>query len=376
MKTRNPLLLACLLSLLIGLVAACGSDDTDDASTDSASASASASASDASTGEADDATGTEDASDAAATEDGEAEGDADGEAATRTVESLYGPVEVPVEPERVFVLDEYAGAAMVYSGVEPIAAFGTFRARIPLAILDESGVPITEVAFGDWPVEEVATAQPDMIVMTDIGDPSLPETLSEIAPTVVIPFIAPWQDIVAAVGDASGRDDIAATLDAAVTADLAALAEEPEAGSTFSVIASGPQFGTFSIAVGAVGSSVLEQAGYLRPEAQLAPPDLGVSLQLSPETLGEHDADFVLQLGGDESFYSVDELQSIPTFQGITAVADERTAVGLGEIWTSFDPFSVFWMVEDIKAIRAGDSPGTIDDLDTRWQAFLATTGG
>lgn len=360
MRQRSALRLVVAVVLGLTVLVGCGTGD-EDATTSSAVAETTDPSSAA---DATEQTGPEEST------DDSSQAAAEGE--TRTVESLYGPVEVPVAPERVFTLDEYAGAAMIYSGVEPVASFAPFRARIPLAILDRSGVEVTEIAFGEWSVEAIAAIEPDMIVMTDLGDPTLVETLNGVAPTVAVPFIAPWPDIVAAVGGASGRPDVATNLSDELNARLAELAATAPEASVFSVLASGPQFGAYSIAEGAVGSSVLEQAGYTRPEAQLVPPDFGVSLTLSPETLGDHDGDYVLQLGGDEAFYSVEELQALPTFQGISAIGDGRTGVGLGEIWTSFDPFSVFWMTEDLRAIRAGEAPGTIDDLDRRWEAFLA----
>ncbi|MEM8926240.1 MAG: ABC transporter substrate-binding protein [Actinomycetota bacterium] len=361
MRQRSTLHLVVAVVLGLTVLVGCGTDD-EDTTTPSPIADTTDPSSAADAAEQ---TGAEESAD-----DDTSQAATEGE--TRTVESLYGPVEVPVAPQRVFTLDEYAGAAMIYSGVEPVASFAPFRARIPLAILDRSGVEVTEIAFGEWSVEAIAAIEPDMIVMTDLGDPTLVETLNGVAPTVAVPFIAPWPDIVDAVGGASGRPDVAVNLSDELNARLAELAATAPEASVFSVLASGPQFGTYSIAEGAVGSSVLEQAGYTRPEAQLVPPDFGVSLTLSPETLGDHDGDYVLQLGGDEAFYSVEELQALPTFQGISAVDDGRTGVGLGEIWTSFDPFSVFWMTEDLLAIRAGRAPGTFDDLDRRWEAFLA----
>lgn len=391
MTIQKLLRLGLTIGLAATLTVACGSDDTsDDTASDSASAtetaasgSDSGSASGSGSGSASasepadtDGAGeeTEDTEDTQDTEDTEDTEDT-GDAATRTVQSAYGPVDVPVDPQRVFALDEYAGAAMLYSGLEPVAVFAPFRARIPLSVLQDRGVEVTEIVFGEWNIEQIAAVDPDMIVMTDVGDPNLIENLGGIAPTVVLPFVAPWADIVAAVGDAAGTPEVATTITDELTARLAELQAE-SADQTFSILATGPQFGTFSLGVGGVGSSILEQAGYLRPEAQLAPPDLGVSLSLSPENLGDHDGDFVLQLGGDESFYSIADLEALPTFQAIPAVQDGRTAVGLGEIWTSSDPFSTYWMVEDLRAIRDGEPLGTIDDVDARWNDFVALAGG
>ena len=315
-----------------------------------------------------------DSASAPATDD--AGDDSASEGATRTVESVYGSVEVPVDPQRIFTLDEYAGAALLANGVEPIGSFATFRARLPIQLLEDADVDVTESVFGDANLEFIAEIDPDMIVYTDFGLPELNDTLSEIAPTVALPFVAPWRDIVAAIATTAGVDDNGAGTIEQLENRIAARSANAAPAATISLLATGPQFGTFTVGIGGVAASILEAAGYGRPDAELAPPDLGVSLSLSPENLGDHDADHVIQLGGDESFYTVDELQALPTFQALPAVQDGRTSVALGEIWTSSDPFSVFWMIEDLAAIQAGEEPGTIDDVDTRWAAFTELVSG
>lgn len=369
----HPPLRSCAVAALLFAAAACGSSTSNDQASPATAAPSTDAVDDTQTTEPLAPTGTDAPPETTPAEEAPP---ASEPASTRTVESVYGSVEVPAEPQRIFALDEYAGAAMLLAGTEPIAVFAPFRARIPTQLLNDAEVETIPIVFGEWNFEQIAEFDPDLIVLTDIGDPSLPDTLADIAPTVALPFVAPWRDIVSAIGDVTGAPDTAIAITDGITARIEAVADATLPDTSIGVLASGPQFGTFSIGTGAPASSIFEEAGYTRPTVEQQAPTLGVALQVSDENLGEHDADYLLQLGGDEAFYTVDVLQALPTFQAIPAITDGRTSVALGEIWTSSDPFSVFWMVEDLAAIQAGSAPGTIDDVTDRWTEFLDLAAG
>ncbi|MEM9562709.1 MAG: ABC transporter substrate-binding protein [Actinomycetota bacterium] len=292
-------------------------------------------------------------------------------AETRLAETLNGSVEVPVDPKRVFAIDEYAGAIMLSMGFEPIGALTPYAARVPATILDDAGVETIEAVFGEWNYELVAERDPDLIVLIDPQDPTVFESLSAIAPTVVLPFVAPWRDGLDAVSEATGDADRIERIEAAMEARIEELAATTGERAVLSVLGSGPTFGTFSLGHDTPTSGIIDEAGYGRPVAQDAPATMGAIIPLSPETLGEHDGDVVVALGGDDRFYSIAELTGFPTYAGLPAVADGRSVEALGEIWVNSDPFSMFWVIEDLAAIAAGGSPATFDDLDDRWAAYL-----
>ncbi len=294
------------------------------------------------------------------------------EAETRPAETVNGSIEVPVDPERVFALDEYAGATILSMGIEPIGAMTPYAARVPATILGDAGVETTEAVFGQWNYEFIAERDPDLIVLIDTQDPTVFESLSEIAPTVVLPFVAPWRDGLDAVAEATGDAERIARIQAAMEARLGELAEATGEDAVLSVLGSGPTFGTFSLGDDTPTSGIIDEAGYGRPAAQRSPATMGAIVPLSPETIGDHDGDVVVALGGDDRFYSIAELTGFPTYGGLAAVADGRSFEALGEIWVNSDPFSMFWVIEDLAAIADGRSPATFDDLDDRWAAYLA----
>ncbi|MEM9653868.1 MAG: ABC transporter substrate-binding protein [Actinomycetota bacterium] len=362
--TRPTAVLAVLVALVI-LAAGCGSEDASSASESSATETQQT--------ETDQETEQEDAS---TSEDGDADDASSSDGETRTVETLYGPVEVPVSPARVFALDEYAGAIMLSMGIEPIGAFAPYAARIPRAILDDAGVETTEAIFGEWNLELLAAADPDLIVLVDVQNEEAVQSFSQIAPAVVLPFVAPWRDVLAAIGEATGDMDRVARIQDGMEARIAEITETVDGSPVFSIVGTGPVFGTFTIGNDTSTAGILDEIGYARPSPQMEPSVVGASLPLSPENLVDHDGDILVGLGGDDSFYSIDELQALPLFASLQAVQNEQWVQALGEIWVNSDPFSMFWVIEDVARISAGEQPGTVDDRQDRWAAYLALADG
>ncbi|MEM9514402.1 MAG: ABC transporter substrate-binding protein [Actinomycetota bacterium] len=290
----------------------------------------------------------------------------------RIAQSLYGDVEVPAAPQRVFAFDEYSGAVLLAAGIEPVGAFSQYFAQLPQQILSDAGVDVQEATYGSWNYEAIATYEPDMIVMIDV-DEQVAGALSDIAPTVVLPFTgALWRDALAAIGEATGDTSQATSIAAGIEARIDDIAAGLDDETVLSLLGSGPLFGTYSLGIDVPTGAVIDEAGFTRPAAQQTEATLGALTQLSPEQLGDHDGDVVVIFAGDESWADRPTLEGLPTFGVLPAVTDGRVVEVLGEVWTNSDPFSIFWAVEDLAAIAAGESPGTLDDLDTRWSDYLA----
>ncbi|MEM9616247.1 MAG: ABC transporter substrate-binding protein [Actinomycetota bacterium] len=351
--------MALLVTLLL-VAAACGGDDATSAS-EPASDDGGAASTDGDAAEA-----------GSATEDGETPEEQAADGDTRVAQTLYGPVEVPISPTRVFALDEYAGAILLSMGIEPIGAFAPYAARVPQAILADAGVPTTEAVFGEWNLELLAEADPDLIVLMDVEDEVAVQSFSEVAPTVVLPFVAPWRDVLAAIGEATGDTVRTAAIEAGMEARIAEAADAADGSTVLSVVATGPSFGTFTIGADTSTAGILDEVGYARPDSQQQPSVAGAIVPMSPETLGDHDGDLLIALGGDARFYSIDELESLPLFASLEAVEDDRWVEALGEIWVNSDPFSMFWVIEDIASIGKGGTPATVEDRQARWEAYLA----
>lgn len=292
-----------------------------------------------------------------------------------TVDTIWGPVEVPVAPDVIVAVDEYAGLGLLTVGQQPDLVLGPYGATVATALLGEAGVEVTPAVYGDWNYELIAEHAPDVIVL--LGGEETAElygTLSAIAPTVVLPYVAPWREIARAYGDLgdalNGTAGTADRIIAAIEAEVAGVTDTV-AGRSVSVLAGGGSFGTYSLGDDASTSLLLAELGTTRPAAQQLPAQLGVMLPLSNEQLGEHGADVLAMLGGHESFFPVDALQEIPTFD-FAADASGITVEVMGEMWTSSDPFAMWWVITDVAAIESGGAAGTFADAGARWAAYLA----
>lgn len=298
---------------------------------------------------------------------------------TRLVTTPIGDVEVPVTPTRIITLDEYAAMNLLALGIEPMEVAGSYKSLISQDILIERGVTVLgqDDAF-TLNLEAIAAAKPDLIVVTaESSFLSQTEALSDIAPTVAIPYPAPWRDVVTATGQIFGKEAEASALISALEAKTAALAVDvEEAPPSLSIL--GETFGiTFAVSPLAAASALVEEAGFTRPAAQISG-EVAVGYEamipLSFELIEEHDADIVAVM--DAFYYDSLAITDVPTYQQLPAVQDGRDVVIDGDMWFGNHPFAAFWILEDLTAMAAGESQmGTPSDGQARWEAFLALLG-
>lgn len=247
-----------------------------------------------------------------------------------TIEHRYGTTEIPTEPERVVTAGFNDADYALAFGVVPVGVrdfIGTFEEEArPWAQEALGGATPVKVSDSDGVLgyEEIAGAQPDLILAYSYLEEDEYEMLSQIAPTVVEP--APgtlWEDHTRDVGRALGQPERAEEIVTEVSDHFtAARAAHPEfEGVTLAI-----QFGA-------------EPGGYYLLEP--SDPRIGLFTSLGftmPETTGEIsreqvdllDQELLVVIGGDEESYASD-----PLFQGLDAVQDGRV-VYLGGFETDF----------------------------------------
>lgn len=170
-----------------------------------------------------------------------------------TVEHLYGTTEVAAAPTRIATVSWVNGDTVLALGLVPVGLplvewGGNANSSTDWndAKLEELGAawgsenaPTTYSEADGVNADEIAALTPDLIVAAYSGlTQEEYDTLSKIAPTIgplAANYTASWEDVLAAVGTATGRSEEASALAAQLTADLAAVGEEnPEvAESTF-----------------------------------------------------------------------------------------------------------------------------------------------
>src|SRR5918998_695940 len=159
-----------------------------------------------------------------------------------TVETAFGPVEVPEAPQRVVALGWSDAETALALDVQPVGASDW------LGFGGEGVGPWAEGRYDEAPeiietlepsLEAVAALDPDLIL--DTRSPATQErydALSQIAPTIGQPegvgaYLTTWQQQLDLVGQALGREEQAGELQAEVEQQFAEAAEaHPEFEST------------------------------------------------------------------------------------------------------------------------------------------------
>lgn len=248
-------------------------------------------------------------------------------AATRTVEGMDGPVEVPAEPERIVALqDQNAMLPLLELGVVPVASAGDtlddgtgyFR-RVDEFDTSE----VTWIgSFREPNLEAIADQRPDLIVSDSFAGVELLEELQEIAPLVRIdPFGQPLVDALMSWAELVDRteeaEELRATYEERVDEVIDSIGDPSEVSVA---VISGYEGGArFYYEDGAQATAqVVDDLGVARPEPWVLDGDFSI------EEFPDHVADFVVVYdfgGAEDPDAEIDALVSSPLFLAHPAVA-------------------------------------------------------
>ncbi|MFT4038813.1 MAG: ABC transporter substrate-binding protein [Thermomicrobiales bacterium] len=125
-----------------------------------------------------------------------------------TITHINGETIIPARPERIVAASDFLDLdALLTLGLTPVAygaANGATGQRLPWQDAAE-GIPTFDAAT-DLDLEAITAAQPDLIITMPKYFDDWYETLSAIAPTVVIDWDDPWRDALRMVGRATGEE--------------------------------------------------------------------------------------------------------------------------------------------------------------------------
>lgn len=242
-------------------------------------------------------------------------------ASTNSVDHARGTSEVPVDPQRVVVLEPVELDTAVALGVTPVgAAVASNVAGVPEYLGVDGIAPVGTVPEPD--LEAIAALKPDLILGTESRHSKLYDQLESIAPTVFMATQAdPWQENVQLIAQALGKQEEAQDLldnfnerceDIKTefnTSQKTANVIRPRDETTLSI------YGPTSFAGGA-----LECVGLTIPEQEWE--DGGLQADISPENILSSKADYVFVTTLD-----VNDPSTIPN--AITQNAAEFPAVTL-----------------------------------------------
>ena len=281
----------------------------------------------------------------------------------------------PPDDQVVVALDDFAAMHALTLGVEPDLVLEVFEYESTSAVFDDLGLQ-TRPYGAELDLETVAGAAPDLILGVSIPTTASAEPqLDALAPTTVVDYTAGWDEQLASVAEALGRESTAEEIRQRLEDATAGLAADVEAaglaGSVTSVV--GDNGGFFSPPAATAVGSVLAEVGLGRPPAQEQAGDPSSPfVTFTAETLPEHDGDALFLLSGGP--YVTEALTGSPLWAGLRAVQADAVHEVSGEVWLSASAFSVDWVLDDLRAtLLDGTEPAAPAEAPARFAEF---TGG
>lgn len=271
--------------------------------------------------------------------------DAVEQSATRTVEHAHGTTEVPVDPQRVVVLEPVHLDTSIALDVVPVGAAVLSEATGVPAYLGEAASSVAFAGTVAEPnLEKIVALDPDLIIGTETRHADMYDQLAAIAPTVYMASQSdPWQDNVRFVADALGRSDEAQTLLDDYTDRCAEVAEEHGTeGKTAQLIRPRNEQLTLYGPVSFAGST-LECAGFTIPERDW---ENSISVDLSYELATEARADLVLVTSA-----TPDDPMSVPPIVTDRELFPNMHVVDMSYWITGVGPLGGLAVLDDLDAI-------------------------
>jgi iron complex transport system substrate-binding protein len=367
---RRLLTVSLTALALVAPLAACGSDSDDAAS--GTSPTADVTAEPEVTAEPDEAGATEPAPAATATTGTDVAGSV-------TVESAYGPIDIPAEPQRI-VGDLMALDYMTALGIDAERFVGVFDADFfpdDHYMADDLGrEELVDPGFQWEPnLEVLAAADPDLIVLPFDqidGAPQLNE-MEEIAPVLVVPTsdtrdprvryggtasFQDWRSTLRSFAEVFDRQDEAEAYIAETEAEIAALQADYGdviADTTATEMKSTPDFVAINalssaLESGVLGTILLSELGFTAPPQQAAATvDEFGSIDISQENLDLVDGDLLfVEVREDTKTY-----EESPLWDTLSVVQNGGVAE-VGNHWEYGGAQAARVVIADIRAALEG----------------------
>lgn len=259
----------------------------------------------------------------------------------RTLNTVMGPVDIPVNPERVVVLDTAELDSVLTLGVTPV---GAVRADVESGFLDylpgEELQGIANVGTVAAPnLEQIAELDPDLILSSKVRDEERYDELSQIAPTVFTETTGfPWKDNfqlhAAALGKENEMVEVIRDYENHVAEVTDALGgEEAVAGIEVSMLRFIEGGDTRIYGTDNYIGTLLADVGFSRPAITEDAED-GFAVEVSPEQVDLADGDvvFYTSYGSGESS-GEDQAVGGPLWDDMTAVQNDMAFRVSDQLW-------------------------------------------
>lgn len=289
---------------------------------------------------------------------------------SRSITHALGTTRVPKVPQRIIALTGIAELeALLVLGVKPFAAAGDDRAFGSMVwqphLEDQmQGVEMLP-SRRNISLEKVATLQPDLIIGSSAPLKAVYPQLSQIAPTIAINVIRPWQENLRLVAEVVGEPERAETWIMAFEQRLATLADtyrETVAGITYTTAYYQPDRRQFNMIAGGDLDQVFKKIGLARPPEQtrmVAQQESGHSANISLERLDLIDTDLLFFYNYEyPTIQKAHELPKLnrfleaePLLRGLRAVENRRVFIVPAYYWFLGRSMGIPMAVDDLETI-------------------------
>ncbi|MDT0305426.1 iron-siderophore ABC transporter substrate-binding protein [Streptomyces sp. DSM 44917] len=271
----------------------------------------------------------------------DSEGSDGGGGETRTVETAMGPVEVPVDPQRVVVLDTGELDSALTLGITPVGAAETDTGVMGLNYLPQDRLAeIENVGVIAQPnLEAIHELDPDLILSSRIRNEQQYDELSEIAPTVLTETTgAPWRENFLVHAEALGRTEEAEAVVAEYEERVAEVTEalggaEAASGTEVSALRFIEGGNTRLYGRESYIGTILEDVGVGRP-AVVEEAEDGFAVEISPEQVDRADGDVIFYSSyGSPEASGEEAAVGGPLWDDLTAVQEDRAFHVNDQLW-------------------------------------------
>ncbi|MNB78806.1 Iron(3+)-hydroxamate-binding protein YxeB precursor [compost metagenome] len=265
--------------------------------------------------------------------------------AFKTVTTINGEIEIPAEPKRI-VAEEYLGS-LIALGTIPVGAPGLTLENV---YFKEALAGVTDTGtYGKMSPENIIALEPDLIIS---GMADSYETLSQIAPTVIVPYgdLKNAHEELTYFGELLGKEqeakDWLADYDARISAAKAKVDAAIPANASFSILehadkstwAYGDNFGR--------GGQPVYQALGRKPPAAIADEIMEKQwAEISTEMLNSYAGDYLIIT---DNTLTADDFKKDPVWGSLPAVKNGHLYVWKEERSWYYDPIAVLSQTEEL----------------------------
>jgi len=263
---------------------------------------------------------------------------ADAAPQVQTIKHAMGETDVPLNPERVVVLDNGALDNILALGVTPVGAPSIIAVEDGFASYLAGTEGITNIGTVEQPsLETIASLKPDVIIGIKDTQEAIYNQLSQIAPTVFTEVGgADWEENLAVHAAITGKVEEGKQLLEQLNVRIEELrAKLGDSLETTEVSLLRPRKDRVSVylKVGFTGG-VADKIGLKRPAGQDRDDDF--NFNVTEEQIAELDGDVIILFGREsEQDYFNEKIKTNPLWQTLKAVQNDRVYSADWEVWLS-----------------------------------------